>query len=86
MELNHKLGEYIYMGMGLCNNEKVNIAVAYKPDYCVKKSLQFEKASNGVVRFEKIHKVRVGSLVREESISRQQLVIEFQHIFKEYNG
>ena len=84
MELNHKLGEYIYMGMGLCNGERVNMATAYKPDYCVKKSLQFENASNGIVQFEKIHKVKIGELVREVSIPRKTLEVEFAHIFKEY--
>jgi len=84
MELDHKLGEYIYMGMGLCGNEIVNISTAYKPDYCVKKALQFQQLSRGVVVFTKIHKVKVGELTREVSIPRNILEKEFEHIFKEY--
>ena len=82
MNIDHKLGEYIYMGMGLCNSEVVNISTAYKPDYCVKKALQFQQLSRGNVVFTKMHKVRVGELTREESIPLAVLEKEYQHIFK----
>lgn len=54
-----RLGEYIYMGMGLVGDHRVCIAVAYKIGYCVKKSLQFVLADSNV-RFTHINKVRVG--------------------------
>ena len=30
-----QLGEYIYMGMGLVDNHRVCISVAYQIDYCI---------------------------------------------------
>lgn len=56
------LGEYIYMGMGWCNGINVCISVAYKIDYCVQKAKEFVNASNDLIIFHKINKVRVGEL------------------------
>ena len=81
-----KLGEYIYMGMATCNGHKVTIAVAYKPDYCVKKSLQFVEASEGLVVFQKINKVRIGELEACESYSLESLKKTYAHIFKDFNN
>lgn len=54
-----KLGEYIYMAMGLVGDHRVCIAVAYKIDYCIKKALQFVEADSNIV-FTHINKVKVG--------------------------
>lgn len=68
-----KLGEYIYMGMGRCNGHNVCMSVGYKLDYTVKKAMQFEKASNDVVIFDSVNKVRVGQLEKEKSFKREEL-------------
>ena len=54
-----KLGEYIYMGMGLVGDHRVCISVAYKIDYCIKKANQFIEADPNV-EFTHINKVRIG--------------------------
>ena len=54
-----KLGEYLYMGMALCNGHRVVISVAYKIDYCIKKAIQFLEADSNIV-FTHINKVKVG--------------------------
>ncbi len=56
-----KLGTYIYMGMGKLNGRTVCIAVAYKIDYCIKKSEQFVKDDSNIT-FDHINKVRTGEL------------------------
>jgi len=48
-----RLGEYIYMGMGLVGEHRVCISVGYKIEYCIKKAKQFAEADN---------KVKVGEL------------------------
>jgi hypothetical protein len=68
-----KIGEYIFMGMADCNGRRVCISVAYKLDYCVKKAIQFEQASNGLVSLLKVNKVRVGELEAETSFLRSEL-------------
>lgn len=55
------LGEYIYMGMGLVNEHRVCISVAYKINYCIKKALQFLENDKNVT-FTHINKVKVGEL------------------------
>lgn len=55
------LGEYIYMGMGLVNEHRVCISVAYKINYCIKKALQFLENDKNVA-FTHINKVKVGEL------------------------
>lgn len=55
------LGEYIYMGMGLVNEHRVCISVAYKINYCIKKALQFSENDKNVT-FTHINKVKVGEL------------------------
>lgn len=56
-----QLGEYIYMGMGLVNNHRVCISVAYQIDYCIKKALQFTEHDSNVT-FTHINKVKIGEL------------------------
>lgn len=56
---NFRLGEYIYMGMGLVGEHRVCIAVAYKIGYCVKKSVQFINADPNI-QFTHINKVKIG--------------------------
>ena len=56
------LGEYIYMGMGKCNGINVCISVGYKIDYCTQKAKEFVRASNDLIVFHKINKVKVGEL------------------------
>ena len=56
-----RLGEYIYMGMGLVDEHRVCISVAYKIEYCIKKAKQFEEADPNV-KFTHVNKVRVGEL------------------------
>lgn len=68
-----KLGEYIYMGMGVANNHRVCMSVAYKIDYAVKKAIQFENATNRLVIFDKVNKVKVGELEAETSFTREEL-------------
>lgn len=74
MSAEPKIGEYIYMGMAKCAGHRVCISVAYKLDYCVKKALQFEKASNQLVWLDKVNKVKVGQLEAETSFTRSELV------------
>ena len=62
---NFRLGEYIYMGMGLVNSHRVCISVAYKMDYCIKKAKEFETA-DPYVKFTHINKVKIGELKEEE--------------------
>ena len=66
-----RLGEYIYMGMGLVGDHRVCIAVAYKIGYCVKKSLQFILADSNV-KFTHINKVRVGDTEAYQRLEVQQ--------------
>lgn len=61
------------MGMADCNGHRVCISVAYKLDYCVKKAVQFESASNGLVALLKVNKVKVGELEAETSFDRTEL-------------
>ena len=56
-----RLGEYIYMGMGLVDEHRVCISVAYKIEYCIKKAKQFEEADPNV-KFTHVNKVKVGEL------------------------
>lgn len=56
-----QLGTYIYMGMGLVNDHRVCISVAYKIDYCIKKALQFVQHDPNVT-FTHINKVKVWDL------------------------
>lgn len=77
-----KLGEYIYMGMGRVksNGHRVCMSVAYKLDYCVKKALQFERAVDFVVIYDKVNKVKVGNLEAETSFTREELK-EYEKLF-----
>ena len=68
-----KTGEYIFMGMGHCNEHLVCMSVGYKIDYCVKKAMQFEQASEGRVVLESVNKIKVGNLEKETSFSRPEL-------------
>jgi len=56
-----RLGEYIYMGMGLVGEYRVCISVGYKIEYCIKKAKQFEEAAPNV-KFTHVNKVKVGEL------------------------
>ena len=56
-----RLGEYIYMGMGLVGEHRVCISVCYKIEYCIKKAKQFEEADSNV-KFTHVNKVKVGEL------------------------
>ena len=69
------------MGMGVVNGHRACISVAYKLDYCVKKALQFENASNKLVKFDKVNKVKVGQLEAETSFLRSELQ-EFEKQFQ----
>ena len=60
-----KLGEYIYMGMGLAGDHEVCMSVGYKIDYALKKAKQFEEADPNV-KLTHINKVKVGKLVKEK--------------------
>jgi hypothetical protein len=60
-----RLGEYIYMGMGLINGHRCCLSVAYKMNYAIKKANQFVEASNNAITFDKINKVKVGQLKAE---------------------
>lgn len=60
-----KLGEYIYLGMGLAGDHEVCLSVGYKIDYALKKARQFEEADPNV-KLTYINKVKVGKLVKEK--------------------
>ncbi len=62
----YKLGTYLYMGMGKCNNRTICMSVAYKIDYCERKAKEFEKDANEIVKFTHINKVKTGELVAQE--------------------
>ena len=76
------LGQYIYMGMGVINGQRVCMSVAYKLDYCVKKALQFELALAKGQVFDKVNKVKVGNLEAETSFTRLELQ---EYVRKFYN-
>lgn len=62
-----KLGEYIYIGMGLTSKgglQKVCMSVGYKIDYAFKKACQFEQHCEGHVSFCSINKVKIGDLTK----------------------
>ena len=61
-----KLGEYIYMGMGLAGDHEVCLSVGYKIDYAIKKARQFEEADPNV-KLTHINKVKVGKLVKDKT-------------------
>ena len=61
-----KLGEYIYMGMGLAGDHEVCMSVGYKIDYAIKKARQFEEADPNV-KLTHINKVKVGKLVKDKT-------------------
>lgn len=77
-----KLGEYIYMGMGKvkANGHRVCMSVAYKLDYRVKKAVQFERAVDYTVIYDKVNKVKVGNLEAETSFTREELK-EYERLF-----
>lgn len=70
------------MGMGRvkANGHRVCMSVAYKIDYCVKKAVQFERAVDFAVTYDKVNKVKVGNLEAETSFTRQELV-EYERRF-----
>ena len=61
-----KLGEYIYMGMGLAGDREVCLSVGYKIDYTIKKARQFEEADPNV-KLTHINKVKIGKLVKDKT-------------------
>ena len=61
-----KLGEYIYMGMGLAGDHEVCMSVGYKIDYAIKKARQFEEADPNV-KLTHINKVKIGKLVKDKT-------------------
>ena len=61
-----KLGEYIYMGMGLAGDHEVCMSVGYKIDYAIKKARQFEEADPNV-KLTHINKVKIGKLVKDKA-------------------
>lgn len=65
------LGEFIYMGMGIVNQHRVCLSVAYKIEYCIKKARQFEEADPNVV-FTHINKIKIGALERCKKFELQE--------------
>lgn len=63
-----KLGEYIYMGMGVVAGHTVCLSVAYKIDYCIHKAYQFEFYDSNV-KFTHVNKVKVGELTATETFT-----------------
>ena len=66
-----KLGEYIYMGMGLAGDHEVCMSVGYKIDYAIKKAKQFEEADPNV-KLTHINKVKVGKLVKDRRFEMKE--------------
>ena len=63
--------EFLYMGMGYCNDHMVCMSVGYNLDYAVKKAMQFEIASGGKAKFESVNEVRIGDTEKFGSWSRE---------------
>ena len=59
------------MGMGECKEQLVCVSVAYKVDYCIKKAKQFEELTDGLVKFKKINKVKVGETVKTLTLNTE---------------
>lgn len=55
-----KLGKVLFLGMGICNGHKAVISVGYTLPYTLKKAQQFERAANGLIKFEKIRVIATG--------------------------
>ena len=66
---------YLYMGMGMCNGHRVCMSVAYKMDYCIDKAIQFEEASNDIVKFDHVNKVKYGDVEAEVQFGRVSCVV-----------
>ncbi len=69
------VGEYIYIGMGICNGTKVVLSVAYKLDYAIRKAKAFETAANGNIYFDSVNKVKIGALEKETKFEITKEVI-----------
>jgi hypothetical protein len=51
--------KYLYMGMALLGNRKVNISTGYTIQYCIKKAIQFAQEDKNF-RFTNINKYELG--------------------------
>ena len=67
-----KLGFYLYLGMGYCNNHKVVISVGYAAFYAHKKALEFVEASNGLITYEDISVIKIGDREKIATIKRNE--------------
>lgn len=69
MEKEQKLGDYLYLAMGFCNGHKVVMGVGYTPEYALKKAIEFQNISKGLVVFEDISKIKNGEKIKCETIT-----------------
>ena len=69
-----KLGEYLYLAMGECAGNKVVIGVGYTPEYADKKAKQFEKISNGTVKYLDISVIKTGEKIKCNTLEKLELI------------
>ncbi len=65
-----KLGEFLYLGMGMCNGHKVVMSVGYTLEYADKKAKQFEEKSNGIVNYVDVSVIKTGEKSKMESLNK----------------
>jgi hypothetical protein len=56
--------------MGDCAGNKVVMAVGYTPEYANKKARQFEKASEGTVRYIDISVIKTGEKIKCNTLEK----------------
>lgn len=70
INIQSKLGDYLYLAMGDCNGQKVVMAVGYTPEYADKKAKQFEEESKGTVTYLDISEIKTGEKVKCSTIDK----------------
>lgn len=65
-----KLGDFLYLAMGNCNDHKVVMAVGYTYEYADKKAKQFEDASQGKVKYIDVSVVKSGDKEKCKTLER----------------
>lgn len=70
INIQSRLGDYLYLAMGDCNGHKVVMAVGYTYEYADKKARQFEEASNGTVKYIDVSVVKSGNKEKFKTLKR----------------
>lgn len=71
INIQSKLGDYLYLAMGECNGHKVVMGIGYTYEYADKKAKQFEKASSGTVKYLDVSVVKTGDKEKCKTLERQ---------------